>query len=98
MRNLLVSWSITHYALLLEQSMRVSRRTDRVFIGGTMALATSVLLVTVAILIGIANGASFSLGHFGLDFLTGQTWDPVQEVFGALPFIYGTLVTAAIAL
>jgi len=78
--------------------MRVSRPSDRVFIGGTMVLATVVLLVTVAILLGITNGASLSIGQFGPGFLTGTTWDPVAEVFGALPFIYGTLVTATIAL
>jgi phosphate transport system permease protein len=35
---------------------------------------------------------------FGWGFLTGTTWDPVQEVYGALPFIFGTLVSSAIAL
>jgi phosphate transport system permease protein len=78
--------------------MRVSRPTDRAFIAATLALALLVLLVTAGILLGIINGATLSLERFGLGFLTGQTWDPVQEVFGALPFIYGTLVTAGIAL
>src|SRR6202050_1996234 len=31
-------------------------------------------------------------------FLTGKTWDPVAEQFGALPFIYGTVLTSLIAL
>jgi phosphate transport system permease protein len=78
--------------------MRVSRPTDRAFIAATLALALLVLLVTAGILLGIINGATLSLERFGPGFLTGQTWDPVQEVFGALPFIYGTLVTAGIAL
>jgi phosphate transport system permease protein len=38
------------------------------------------------------------LRAFGPSFLWGQTWDPVREIFGALPFIYGTLATSAIAL
>lgn len=33
-----------------------------------------------------------------LEFLTGSDWDPVQDDFGALPFIYGTLVTSALAI
>jgi phosphate transport system permease protein len=78
--------------------MRVSRPTDRAFIAATLALAMLVLLVTAGILLGIINGATLSLERFGLGFLTTQTWDPVREVFGALPFIYGTLVTAGIAL
>jgi phosphate transport system permease protein len=78
--------------------MRVSRPTDRAFIAATLALAMLVLLVTAGILLGIISGATLSLERFGLGFLTTQTWDPVREVFGALPFIYGTLVTAGIAL
>jgi phosphate transport system permease protein len=78
--------------------MNIKRPTDRAFVGGTMALAATVLLVTAAILLGIGGGAGLSLRTFGLDFITGQTWDPVQEVFGALPFIFGTLVTSVIAL
>jgi len=35
---------------------------------------------------------------FGLDFFRTSKWDPIEENFGALPFIYGTLVTAAVAL
>lgn len=78
--------------------MNLKRPTDRAFIIGTMALAATVLLVTVLILLGIGNGAGLSLRTFGLDFVTSTTWDPVQEVFGALPFIFGTLVTSIIAL
>src|SRR5438132_9115768 len=78
--------------------MRFTRTSDRIFVTGTLILGAAVLLATIGILIGITNGASLSLQTFGLGFITEQTWDPVQEVFGALPFIYGTLVTAFIAL
>jgi phosphate transport system permease protein len=78
--------------------MSIKRPADRTFVYGTMALAATVLLVTAAILLGIGNGAGLSLRTFGLDFITSRTWDPVQEVFGALPFIFGTLVTSVIAL
>ncbi|MBI2866043.1 MAG: phosphate ABC transporter permease subunit PstC [Chloroflexi bacterium] len=39
-----------------------------------------------------------AIARFGLGFLVGSTWDPVQEVFGALPAVYGTLLTSAIAM
>jgi phosphate transport system permease protein len=68
------------------------------FIALTLLMAGSVLAVTTAILIGISGGASQSLQQFGLRFILGQEWDPVREVFGALPFIFGTLITSAIAL
>lgn len=39
-----------------------------------------------------------AISEFGLGFLTSTQWDPVLEDFGALPFLYGTLVTSVIAL
>jgi phosphate transport system permease protein len=39
-----------------------------------------------------------AIQHFGFRFLTSSTWDPVAEQFGALPFIYGTVVSSLIAL
>jgi phosphate transport system permease protein len=43
-------------------------------------------------------GSASSISNFGPGFLVGRTWDPVHEIFGALPFIYGTLLTSAIAI
>jgi phosphate transport system permease protein len=42
--------------------------------------------------------SQLSINTFGLGFLTASTWDPVNEVFGALPFIFGTLVSSLLAL
>ncbi len=42
--------------------------------------------------------SSLSRSNFGAGFLTGSTWDPVNEVFGALPFIFGTIVSSLLAL
>jgi phosphate transport system permease protein len=44
------------------------------------------------------SGSSLAIKKFGVHFLTTSTWDPVAEEFGALPFIYGTLVSSLIAL
>jgi len=43
-------------------------------------------------------GAELAISRFGFDFITGTTWDPVAEEFGAFPLIVGTLVSAALAL
>ncbi|VVB52406.1 Binding-protein-dependent transport system inner membrane component [uncultured archaeon] len=43
-------------------------------------------------------GSALSRDIFGVGFLTSSTWDPVAEVFGALPFIFGTLVSSFLAL
>jgi phosphate transport system permease protein len=46
----------------------------------------------------IASESAQGIAHNGIGFLWGRTWDPVRSVFGALPFIYGTLLTAVTAL
>src|SRR6266566_6143 len=71
---------------------------DKVFEWLTLAMALTV--VVLAILIGwqLWNGSSLAIQKFGFRFLTTSKWDPVTEQFGALPFIYGTLVSSLIAL
>jgi phosphate transport system permease protein len=62
----------------------------------TVSLVAPVALIAVILVIG---GASLTaIGHFGPGFLVSRTWNPVKLDFGALPFIYGTLVTAFLAL
>jgi phosphate transport system permease protein len=64
----------------------------------TLAFATSILLVTVGLLYQLWISSTLARQKFGLGFLTGREWDPVADSFGALPFIYGTAVTSAVAL
>lgn len=65
-------------------------------------LAHGAAWVTLALLAGIIAslviGAWPSIQHFGLGFLTSTEWDPVEENFGGLVMIYGTLMTSLIAL
>jgi len=71
---------------------------DRIFLGIAIGSAALILLVAVIFLIALFIPALPSIRKFGLGFLTGTTWDPVREIFGALPAIYGTVVTSAIGL
>lgn len=71
---------------------------DSIFYWGTLIFAASVLVVCVLIFFQLWKGALPSMHRFGIRFLYTRTWDPVQEVFGALPFIYGTLVSSLLAL
>ncbi len=64
----------------------------------TLLCAASILLVTVALVHQLFINSTSPIHKFGFRFLTGRTWDPVSGEFGALPFIYGTLVTSALAL
>jgi phosphate transport system permease protein len=71
---------------------------DRAFKWLTMLMAFSIFALIALIGLELFNGAKLSLHTFGWRFLTSSDWDPVNEVFGALPFVFGTLVSSAIAL
>jgi phosphate transport system permease protein len=55
-----------------------------------------VLLVWMAVEMGLAS--KLSLAEFGLGFLTGSDWNPVRDHYGALPFVFGTVVSSLLAL
>jgi len=71
---------------------------DRVYRAVLGGAATLVFLVVALIVFETTRGAGLSLRKFGLGFLTDTAWDPVAEKFGALPYVYGTLVSSALAL
>ncbi len=61
-------------------------------------MALGVLVITAVIAYELVRNSRLPIEQFGWGFLWGTTWDPVAEKFGALPFLYGTLVTSAVAL
>lgn len=61
-------------------------------------MAVSVFVLVVLIGFELARGSHLTLHKFGWSFLGDSNWDPVNEQFGALPFIFGTIVSSAIAL
>jgi phosphate transport system permease protein len=71
---------------------------ERVFKGLTLVMAVSVLGLMVLIGWELAYGAGPALRKSGWRFLAGAVWDPAKDRFGALPFIFGTLVSSALAL
>jgi phosphate transport system permease protein len=64
----------------------------------TLVFALSTVLLTVVLVEQLWVNSSLARHRFGLAFLWTQVWDPVFNQFGALPFIYGTLVTSALGL
>jgi phosphate transport system permease protein len=64
----------------------------------TLAFASSILAVTAWLIYQLWITSALPRQKFGFGFLTSSLWDPVSGKFGALPFIYGTLITSAIAL
>jgi phosphate transport system permease protein len=64
----------------------------------TLMFGASIMLVTAALVYELWIQSAQSRAKFGWSFLVTSTWDPINGVFGAWPYIYGTLVTTAVAL
>jgi phosphate transport system permease protein len=64
----------------------------------TFLFAASVVLITLLLVLELWTGSALPRHKFGFEFFVTRVWDPIAEEFGALPFIYGTLVTAGVAL
>jgi phosphate transport system permease protein len=71
---------------------------DDAYRGLLLAAAAFVFVVVGLVVFEAVKGSVLSLRQFGWGFLIGAEWDPVAERFGALPYIYGTLVSSGLAL
>src|ERR1700758_3252278 len=71
---------------------------DRVFRAAITACGLSVLALLVLIVYELMSRSSLSWHAFGFKFFGTSDWNPVNEQFGALPFIYGTLLSSLVAL
>jgi phosphate transport system permease protein len=71
---------------------------DRVFRSAMILCGLAVLGILVLIVYELVSRSSLSWHAFGFKFFAGSEWDPVSQVFGAFPFIYGTLVSSLVAL
>ena len=71
---------------------------DSAFRSMTQIAAALTFAVVIGVLITLTIGAFPALEKFGLGFIASSHWNPVTEEFGALPSVFGTLVTSFIAL
>jgi phosphate transport system permease protein len=71
---------------------------DAVFRHLTRAAAVGVLLLLSGVIISLIYGSIPAIRAFGLGFLFSERWNPVTNIFGALPAIYGTIITSFIAM
>jgi phosphate transport system permease protein len=74
------------------------KKLDSFFVGLTVAFAVGTGLLLLAIAFVILLQSIPALREFGLGFITASTWNPVEQTYGALPMIYGTLVSSLISL
>ncbi len=77
---------------------RSSALPDKLFKYAMLAGALSLIAVVVLIVFELVYHSRLSLKQLGLHYFLNQSWDPVSGDFGALPFVYGTLVSSLIAL
>ena len=70
---------------------------DKLYKAVLVAASASIQLIVGAIIYMMVDNSMPTLRRFGVGFLFGSEWRPSQEVFGALPFIYGTIISSLIA-
>jgi phosphate transport system permease protein len=79
-------------------SLAGARIGDRLFRGLLTVAALAVPVLLTFLVWELWSGARLAIGQFGFGFLTSSEWDPVSGQFGALPLIFGTLMSSALAL
>lgn len=80
----------------------MSRRrfsSDHVFFSYLTLSGTSIVAILAGIVVVVGLQSRENINRTGItEFITGTTWDPVAGIFGALPAIYGTLLTSFVAI
>lgn len=71
---------------------------DKIYRSVLMLAASSILLLVAAIFYMMIQNSIPTIERFGIGFLYASEWNPSQQQYGALPFIYGTVVSSVIAL
>src|SRR5579871_5143529 len=73
-------------------------RTENVFKKTPVIIGLVMVILVFGILLTLVVESLPSIKALGLKYLWGKTWDPVQDVYGAFPFLLGTLLTSFLAL
>jgi phosphate transport system permease protein len=85
-------------AYTLRRRPASEKLVDQGFRQLTVVLASIVAVVLLGIFLVVIDGSKEAIGKFGLNFLTTSAWDPVNDEYGALTAIYGTLVSSLLSL
>lgn len=71
---------------------------DRIFRTAMTMAASVIVIIVLGMIVKMVMSSMPTLQAYGIGFLTGSEWVPSENVFGALPFIYGTVVSSVLAL
>ena len=78
--------------------MAGQRLRERIFRAATLVAAVLVLALLGGVAVALLHGAWPALSRFKLAFITRDIWNPVQDEYGALSAVYGTVVTSILAM
>ncbi|MFS8861431.1 phosphate ABC transporter permease subunit PstC [Synechococcus sp. B60.1] len=82
----------------IEKKMDVSRALDVGFVRLTLVLAGFAGIILIWVIVQTTEAALPAMRQFGLGFLVTSRWNPVENIYGVLPQIYGSLMTSLVAL
>ncbi|MEO0949495.1 MAG: phosphate ABC transporter permease subunit PstC, partial [Cyanobacteria bacterium J06641_5] len=88
----------TDLQAVLPPRSELEKTLDRSFIWLTRLFAYGIALVLLLIALSVTTQAWPAIKEFGLGFLWNSSWNPVEDDYGALPTIVGTMVSSLIAL
>ena len=80
------------------KGLRRGHVNDTIFAGVALLFGLLILALMVGIVVELWQESAAARKEFGWSFLWDTTYSPSQQIYGALPFVYGTLVTAFIAI
>lgn len=78
--------------------MRKALNGDSIFRGVTIFFAFSIIMILLLMLYEMTRGSMPTIHKFGMNFIKSSNWDAVNGNFGALPFIYGSVVSSVLAI
>ncbi|HTQ27506.1 MAG TPA: phosphate ABC transporter permease subunit PstC [Puia sp.] len=96
-----INSSKTLEEIKIERRAKRSRRqiwTERVFKRSLIVMGLAMIILVLGLFLTLVVESVPSIKHLGLKYLWGKTWDPVQDIYGALPFLIGTLLTSFLGL
>src|SRR5579864_5381674 len=103
-RRTVVDFALQGGAVVTAEAATRAKVLDRLRLGDaafrhvTRAAAFGVLVLLSAVILSLIKGSLPALKTFGFGFLVSERWNPVTEIFGALPAVYGTVITSFIAM
>lgn len=84
--------------LIKSASVGKKIRTEKAFKATLIIIAIIMVIIALGVFFTLVVQSIPSLKALGIKYLWGTTWDPVSDVYGALPFLLGTLITSFLAL